>query len=400
MNRDFFPILQEKIRGKSLIYFDNAASTQKPLSVIEAEKYYYEHQYSNIHRGVHHLSQIGTTLYEEVRDKVKKFIHATHREEVIFTKGTTNSINTIAYSFGKKFFKQGDEVLITGMEHHSNIVPWQIVAEQYGTTVKHVPLQDDGGLLLEDFRKNLNDKTKIIACTWVSNALGTLNPIKEIIALAHEKNIPVLVDAAQAVQHFSIDVQDLDCDFLVFSGHKMYAPTGTGILYGKKYWLEQLPPYEGGGDMIKEVTLSGTTYNDLPFKFEAGTPHIAGIIGLGAAIDFLEGIGMYSIAEHETKLLQYAQSQLATINGIKIFAAQQPKAGAISFLIGNAHPYDVGVLLDNQGIAIRTGHHCTQPIMEYYRIPGTCRVSFAMYNTLEEIDIFMQALKKASSMLL
>ncbi len=400
MHRDFFPILQEKIRGNNLIYFDNAASTQKPLSVIEAEKYYYEHQYSNIHRGVHHLSQVGTTLYEEVRDKVKKFIHATHREEVIFTKGTTHSINTIAYSFGKKFFNPGDEVLITGMEHHSNIVPWQKVAEQYDTAVRHVPIQEDGGLLLEDFRKNISDKTKIVACTWVSNALGTINPIKEIIAIAHEKNVPVLIDAAQAVQHFHIDVQDLDCDFIVFSGHKLYAPTGTGILYGKKHWLEQLPPYEGGGDMIKEVTLSGTTYNDLPFKFEAGTPHIAGIIGLGAAIDFIEGIGMSSITAHETKLLQYAQNQRATIKDIKIFAAQQPKAGAISFLVGNAHPYDVGVLLDNQGIAIRTGHHCAQPIMDYYHIPGTCRISFGMYNTLEEIDIFMQALQKATSMLL
>lgn len=399
MRRNDFPILQEKIRGKTLIYLDNAASTQKPYSVIEAEQYYYEHQYSNIHRGVHHLSQVGTTRYEEVRDKVMHYIHARHREEVIFTKGTTDSINTIAYTFGRRYLKPNDEILITGMEHHSNIVPWQIVASQYGAIVTHVPLQKDGSLLLEDFEDKITSNTKLVACTWVSNALGTINPMKNIIEIAHKKGVPILVDAAQAVQHFTIDVQDLNCDFLVFSGHKMYGPTGTGILYGKKHLLDELPPFEGGGDMIKEVTLTGTTYNDLPFKFEAGTPNIAGVIGLGAAIDYIIEVGLNNISEHESALLAYFQQKISDVDKIIIFAPNQPKAGALSFLLGSAHPYDVGVLLDNQGIAIRTGHHCTQPIMDFYNIPGTCRVSFALYNTFEEIDFFIEALHKVAKML-
>ncbi|MCB0508203.1 MAG: cysteine desulfurase [Chitinophagales bacterium] len=394
-----FPILNETIRGKKLVYFDNGASTQKPQAVIDAEKYYYEHQYANIHRGVHYLSQIGTDLYEQVRRQVQEFINAKHDHEIIYTKGTTNSINLVAYSFGRKFLNEGDEIVLTEMEHHSNIVPWQIISEEKKCTIKVIPLQQDGSISLEDAEKLITDKTKIVSITYVSNALGTINPIQEIIDIAHKKGAKVLVDAAQAIQHIPIDVQALDVDFLVFSGHKIYGPTGTGILYGKEEILNEMPPYEGGGDMIKTVSFSGTTFSDLPFKFEAGTPNIAGCVALGTAIKYVQEIGLKNIQTYETELLQYATEKLMQIDGLKIYGTSKHKSSVISFLLDGLHPYDVGVILDNQGIAIRTGHHCAQPVMDYYKIPGTCRATFAMYNTKEEVDILVDGILKAKKML-
>lgn len=394
-----FPILNETIRGKKLVYFDNGASTQKPQAVIDAEKYYYEHQYANIHRGVHYLSQIGTDLYEQVRLQVQEFINAKHDHEIIYTKGTTNSINLVAYSFGRKFLNEGDEIVLTEMEHHSNIVPWQIISEEKKCTIKVIPLQQDGSISLEDAEKLITDKTKIVSITYVSNALGTINPIQEIIDIAHKKGAKVLVDAAQAIQHIPIDVQALDVDFLVFSGHKIYGPTGTGILYGKEEILNEMPPYEGGGDMIKTVSFSGTTFSDLPFKFEAGTPNIAGCVALGTAIKYVQEIGLKNIQTYETELLQYATEKLMQIDGLKIYGTSKHKSSVISFLLDGLHPYDVGVILDNQGIAIRTGHHCAQPVMDYYKIPGTCRATFAMYNTKEEVDILVDGILKAKKML-
>lgn len=394
-----FPILKRKINGKSLVYFDNAASTQKPQQVIDAISNYYSNDYSNIHRGVHTLSQIGTEAYEEVRKKVQKFINAEHEHEVVFTKGTTDGINLVAYSFGRAHLQPGDEIIISGMEHHSNIVPWQIIAEQYGAILKVVPLEENGTIDIDKFKKLLSDKTKLVSIVYVSNSLGTINPVKEIIDLAHETNAIVLLDAAQAIQHIQIDVQELDIDLMVFSGHKIYGPTGTGILFGKTDVLNSLPPFQGGGDMIKDVSFEKTTYNDLPFKFEAGTPNIAGMIGLGAAIDYVSKIGIDKIAAYEAELLNYATEQMKQIDGLKIYGDHPNKTSVISFLVNNLHPYDVGVLLDNLGIAIRTGHHCTQPVMTKFNIPGTCRASFGLYNTKEEIDIFIAGLKRAINML-
>lgn len=397
--RNQFPILNEKIRGKQLVYLDNGASTQKPQAVIDAETYFYEHQNANIHRGVHYLSQIGTDLYEQTRKKVQQFINAKHEHEIIFTKGTTNSINLIAYTFGKKFIHEGDEIVVTEMEHHSNIVPWQMLCEEKKCILKVIPLQEDGSIKIEDAEKIITTKTKLVSITYVSNALGTINPIREIIAIAKKNNAKILIDAAQAIQHISIDVQALDCDFLAFSGHKIYGPTGTGILYGKEDILNEIPPFEGGGDMIKSVSFKGTVFNDLPFKFEAGTPNIAGCIALNAAIEYIENLGLENIKKYEDELLQYATEKLSSIDGLKIYGTATNKSSVISFLLDGIHPYDVGVILDNMGIAIRTGHHCAQPVMDFYSIPGTCRASFAFYNTKEEIDLLYDGILKAKKML-
>lgn len=395
-----FPILEIQVRNKPLVYLDNAASTQKPQQVLDAEMRYYTTQYSNIHRGVHYLSQIGTDLYEEVRKKVAHFINAPHEHEVIYTKGTTNGINLIAYSWSAAFLQPGDEVVITGMEHHSNIVPWQMACERHGATLKVIPVQEDGTISMDDARAIIGPKTKMLAVVYVSNALGTVNPVKELTALAHQFGAHVLLDAAQAIQHMQVDVRELDCDFMVFSGHKLYGPTGTGILYGKTEILNAMPPYEGGGDMIKEVSFEKTIYNDLPFKFEAGTPHIAGCIALGAAIDYVSEIGLENIHAHEDYLLQYATDEIRKIAGIRLYGTAPNKTSVLSFLLGGAHPYDVGVILDNLGIAIRTGHHCAQPVMDRFGIPGTCRASFALYNTEQEIDQFIAGIRMAAKMLL
>jgi len=394
-----FPILNEKIRGKQLVYLDNGASTQKPQVVIDTESYYYEHQYANIHRGVHYLSQIGTDLYEGVRKQVQQFINAKHDHEVIFTKGTTNAINLVAYTFGRKFIDEGDEIVITEMEHHSNIVPWQMLCEEKKCVLKYIPLQADGSINMEDAEKLITPKTKLVSVAYVSNALGTINPIEELTAIAHKNGAKILIDAAQAIQHFTIDVQALDCDFFVFSGHKIYGPTGTGILFGKEDILNEMPPYEGGGDMIKTVSFAGTVFNDLPFKFEAGTPNIAGCIALGTAIKYVQDLGIDNIRAYETELLNYATEKLSAIEGLKIYGTAKHKSSVISFLLEGIHPYDVGVILDNQGIAIRTGHHCAQPVMDCYKIAGTCRASFAFYNTKEEVDILVEGILKAKKML-
>jgi cysteine desulfurase/selenocysteine lyase len=395
-----FPILDIQIRNKALVYLDNAASTQKPKQVLDAEMRYYTTQYSNIHRGVHYLSQIGTDLYEKVRRQIGQFIGAKHEHEIIFTKGTTNAINLVSYSWSSAFLKPGDEVVITGMEHHSNIVPWQMACERHGAILKVIPLQEDGTISLEDAANIIGPKTKMLSVVYVSNALGTVNPVRELIALAHAQGAQVLLDAAQAIHHMPIDVQELDCEFLAFSGHKIYGPTGIGILYGKEDVLNAMPPFEGGGDMIKDVSFEKTTYNDLPFKFEAGTPNIAGVIGLGAAIEYVENLGLENIHAHEAALLAYATEQISQIEGIRIYGTAPEKTSVLSFLLGSAHPYDVGVILDNLGIAIRTGHHCTQPIMDRYGIPGTCRASFAVYNTKEEVDMLIAGIKRAAKMLL
>lgn len=394
-----FPILNELVNGQPLVYFDNGATTQKPKAVIQAIENYYDSYNSNVHRGVHFLSQKATDKEEEARHMIASFINAKHDHEIIFTKGATDSLNLAAYSFCKKYVHSGDEVLITEMEHHSNIVPWQIACEERGAKIKFIPLLEDGTLNLEQLDQLLTDKTKIVALTWVSNSLGTINPIQEIIAKAHAKSIPVLIDAAQAIQHIPVDVQALDIDFLVFSGHKIYGPTGIGVLYGKESFLNKMPPYQGGGSMIKEVKMEGSTWADLPFKFEAGTPHISGIIGLGAAIKYLQEIGLENIMKAEHDLLVYAENELSKIQGLKIYGQAAHKTGAISFLVEGIHPFDLGELLDQQGIAIRTGHHCCQPIMDFYSIPGTARISFAFYNTKAEIDKLVLGIQKAVRML-
>ncbi|MEZ5004676.1 MAG: cysteine desulfurase [Chitinophagales bacterium] len=394
-----FPILNRKINGYPLVYFDNAASTQKPIQVIDTVKNYYSNDYSNIHRGVHTLSQIGTEAYEQVRKKVQHFIHAKHEHEIIYTNGTTDGINLIAHSFGDAFLEKGNEIIITGMEHHSNIVPWQMACARYGAVLKVVPLEEDGTINIDQFEALLSPKTKLVSVVYVSNSLGTVNPVHKIIELSHQNETYVLLDAAQAIQHIPIDVHALDVDLMVFSGHKIYGPTGTGILYGKEDLLNELPPFQGGGDMIKEVSFEKTTYNDLPFKFEAGTPNIAGIIGLGAAIDYVSAIGLDKIAAYETELLEYATAKIKSVEGIRLFGTGPNKSSVLSFLVDELHPYDIGVLLDNLGIAIRTGHHCTQPVMTKFNIPGTCRASFAIYNTKEEIDYFIESLERVINML-
>lgn len=397
--RKDFPILHQKVNNRPLVYLDNGATTQKPQTVIDAITDYYTRINSNVHRGVHHLSQVATDAVEETRKKVRAFIHAKHEHEVIFTKGTTDSINLLAHSFGKAFVHEGDEVLISQMEHHSNIVPWQLLCEEKGATLRVIPMTEKGELDMEAFHGLLSDKTKIVSLTYVSNALGTVNPVEEIIQAAHKKEIPVFLDVAQAIQHIPVDVQALDVDFIGFSGHKMYGPTGIGVLYGKEKWLNQMPPYQGGGDMIKEVKLEKSTFNDLPFKFEAGTPHIAGEAALGAAIDYLEALGLEKIQKYEDDLLTYATEALLKIEGLRIYGTSPKKSSAISFLIEGLHPYDVGVILDKLGIAVRTGHHCAQPIMDFYGIPGTIRATFSFYNTYEEVDALVAGIEKAISML-
>lgn len=397
--REDFPALHQLVYKRPLVYLDNAATTQKPKVVIDTLAEYYNKQNSNIHRGVHYLSQMATNAYEEARIIIQKHINATHSHEIIFTRGATESINLVASSFGKKFLKAGDEVLISAMEHHSNIVPWQLVCEERQSVLKVVPFTDNGELVIEELERLLNEKTKLVAITHVSNALGTINPIKEIVQIAHKSNILVLIDGAQALPHIKVDVRELDCDFYCFSGHKMYAPMGVGILYGKEKIMEKLPPYQGGGEMIKEVTFEKTTYNELPYKFEAGTPNVGDGLGLAAAIKYLNALGMENIHVHESALLEYATKKLLEIEGLRIFGTAKEKAGVISFLVGNIHPSDLGTILDKLGIAVRTGHHCAQPVMDFYKIPGTVRASFAMYNTFEEIDILTEGIKKAKGML-
>lgn len=397
--RKDFPILQTKVYGKPLVYFDNAATTQKPLPVLKSLDDYYKTYNSNVHRGVHLLSQQATDAYEQARKKVAAFINAAHDHEVIFTKGTTNSINLVASSFGRKFLTAGDEVLISEMEHHSNIVPWQLICEEKNAVLKIIPVDDNGELMLEVFDKLLTEKVKIVALTYISNTLGTVNPVRDIIHKAHAKNIPVLLDAAQAIQHVPIDVQELDVDFMAFSSHKMFGPTGAGVLYGKEKYLNAMPPYEGGGDMIKNVSFAKTTYNELPFKFEAGTPDMSGAIGLGAAIDYIQQAGISAIQHAEEELIAYAYQKLSAVPSLRFIGDAKHRAGAISFLVGNIHPFDMGEILDKQGIAVRTGHHCTQPLMERFNIPGTVRASFSVYNTKAEVDALIKGIEKARKML-
>ena len=399
-SRAQFPILKRKIHGKPLIYLDNGATTQKPISVINRIKQYYADENANIHRGVHFLSDYSTNEYEQARRIVQSFINAAHEEEIIFTKGTTDSINTIANSFANTFFKEGDEVIISYLEHHSNIVPWQMVCDRVGAKLKVIPIDENGELVLSAYESLLSEKTKFVAVNHVSNALGTINDIEAIIAKAHRVGAKVLIDGAQSIQHMKVDVQAMNADFFVFSAHKLYGPTGVGILYGKQKLLNKIGPYQGGGDMIKTVSFEKTVYNDLPHKFEAGTPNIVGGIALGEAIKFIESVGLEVIAKHEQDLLEYADQSLSVIEGLKILGPDSSRrSSVISMVIDGIHPFDVGTLLDSKGIAIRTGHHCAQPIMDFYKIPGTLRASIAMYNTKEEIDILVEAIKKAVSLL-
>lgn len=398
--RSEFPILSREVNGKPLVYLDNGATSQKPQAVISAIEKYYNYENSNIHRGIHTLSQEATTAYEEARTAVQQFINAEHSKEVIFTSGTTGSLNLLASSIGKKHIKKGDEIIISTMEHHSNIVPWQMLCEEKGAVLKVVPINNDGEFLIEEFDKLLSEKTKLVSVTHVSNTLGTINPVNEIIAKAQQKGALTIIDGAQAVPHLKIDVQDLDCDFYVFSAHKMLGPTGVGILYGKENLLNELPPYQGGGDMIKTVTFEKTTYNELPHKFEAGTPNISGGIGLAAAINYMNKIGIDKIEAHEHELLTYATEQIKQIEGVRIIGKAKNKASVLSFVVDGTHPSDIGMIIDKLGIAIRTGHHCTEPLMDRFEIPGTARASFAFYNTFEEVDIFINALKRTIKMLL
>ena len=393
-----FPILSRTVNGKPLVYFDNGATSQKPQIVIDAIAKYYQEINANIHRGVHTLSQLATDSYEESRGKIQNHINAKFAHEVIFTSGTTHGINTIANGFSS-LLKSGDEVLVSALEHHSNIVPWQMLCEKTGATLRVIPMNENGELILSEYDKLLSNKTKIVTVNHISNALGTINPIKYMIDKAHEFGAAVLIDGAQAVPHLKPDVQELDCDFYVFSGHKMCGPTGVGILYGKEAWLNKLPPYQGGGEMIKEVTFAKTTYADLPHKFEAGTPDIAGGIVLGVAVDYMNSIGFDAIQKKEFELVQYGTKRLLEIEGLKIFGTAKEKTSVISFNIGEIHPYDIGTIIDKLGIAVRTGHHCAQPIMDFFKIPGTIRASFAFYNTKEEIDVMVEAVQKAQLML-
>lgn len=397
--RNDFPILSQKVNGKPLVYLDNGATSQKPKQVIESLVNYYSTYNSNIHRGVHTLSQKATDAYEQARNTIQQYINANNSCEVIFTKGATEGINLVAQSFSQHNLKSGDEILITAMEHHANIVPWQMVCEKTGAKLVVAPINKNGELIFDELKKIINKNTKLVSITHVSNALGTINPVKEIITLAHQFGAKVLVDGCQAVQHMAVDVQDLDCDFYCFSGHKIFGPTGIGVLYGKEVELNNLPPYQGGGDMIKTVTFEKTTYNELPFKFEAGTPPIAEAIALGVAINYINEIGIASIEKYEHQLLSYATKKISEIENVKIIGEAKSKAGVLSFVVKGIHPYDIGMILDKQGVAVRTGHHCAQPVMDFYKIPGTVRASFAFYNTFAEIDFFIEALKKAIKML-
>lgn len=402
MNKADFPILNETVHGRPLVYLDNAATSQKPQAVIDAISEAYTHWNSNIHRGVHHLSQVATKHHEEARQAVATFIGAKSSDEIIFTKGTTDSLNALAFSFGETFIQEGDEILVSAVEHHSNIVPWQMLCERKKAVLRHIPLRGDLTLDMEAFKGLLNEKTKLVSVAHVSNVLGIINPIEEIIRPAHERGIPVCIDGAQSVPHMPVNVQTLDCDFLAFSGHKMYGPTGIGVLYGKREWLEKLTPHEGGGEMINHVRWSGTTYNELPYKFEAGTPNFVGSYALHKAIEYMQSIGLEAIERHEQELTSYCEEQLKEA-GCKVYAAGQPKAGVISFNVYNGdtlvHPFDVGTLLDQQGVAVRTGHHCAEPLIDELGVPGTVRVSFGLYNGKEDLDRFIAALKKAIEML-
>ncbi|OFY68259.1 MAG: cysteine sulfinate desulfinase [Bacteroidetes bacterium RBG_13_43_22] len=389
-----FPILGTKVYGKPLVYFDNGATTQKPQSVIDVVSEVCATYNANIHRGVHALSDRASEEYEKAREKVRSFINAGKREEVVFTSGTTGSINALAFSFGERYIKQGDEVIISHLEHHANIVPWQMMCDRKGAILRVIPVDDNGEILLDEYLKLLNNRTKIVAVTQVSNALGTILPVKEIVEAAHSMNIPVLVDGAQGIQHGTADVSAMDCDFYVFSGHKIYAPTGIGILYGKEKWLSELPPYQGGGDMVANVTFEKTTYNDLPFRFEAGTMNFTGAIGLGAALDYVESIGLANIEKMEKKLLSYATETLSAIKEVRIYGTSERKIPIISFLVKNVHQYDTGMILDKLGIAVRTGTHCAQPVMDRFGIEGTVRASMCFYNTKEEIDLLGTGIEK------
>ena len=393
--RSQFPILDTEVHGRRLVYLDNAATTQKPQSVIDTLADYYSHLNANIHRGAHHLAAVATERYEAVRHQVQQFIGAASHEEIVFTRGTTESINLVASSFARRWFRGDDEVIVSGMEHHSNIVPWQLA----GARLRPVPFSDEGVLDEEAFGRLFNSHTRLVALTHVSNTLGTVNPLRRLIATAHAHGVPVLVDGAQAVSHLAVDVQELGCDFYCFSGHKMYAPMGVGIMYGRAAMLDELPPYQGGGEMIEEVSFERTTYNRLPFKFEAGTPSVGDVLGLGKAIEFMQTVGIDSIAAHEADLLAYAAARLSDIPGIRFYGTAPHKAAVLSFLVGEAHPYDVGTLLDQLGVAVRTGHHCTQPVMDRYGIPGTVRASFAVYNTRDEVDALVEALQRIVPML-
>jgi cysteine desulfurase / selenocysteine lyase len=397
--RQDFPVLDQKVHGKPLVYLDNAATTQKPLAVIDAIQHYYQRDNSNIHRGVHALSERATEHYEKVRGRAQRFLNAAESKEIIFVRGTTEAINLVAQTYGRKNVGRGDEVLITAMEHHSNIVPWQMLCEEKGARLRVTPINDPGELLMDDFRNLLGPKTKIVAVSHLSNALGTINPIGEIVRLAHARNVPVLVDGAQAAPRMTVDVRDLDCDFYAISGHKMYGPTGIGVLYGKAELLEAMPPYQGGGDMIASVSFDKTVYNRLPYKFEAGTPNIAGTIGLGAAIEYLDQLGLDRIERHEHDLLAYATREVSAIPGVEIVGTAKEKAGVLSFTMGPIHPHDIGTILDQEGIAVRTGHHCAQPVMQRFGIPATARASFGLYNTPEEVDRLVRGIHRVIEVL-
>jgi cysteine desulfurase/selenocysteine lyase len=392
--RGDFPVLRQTVNGKPLVYLDNAASSQVPQVVIDRGSIYLEHEHSNIHRGVHYLSQKATTAYEGAREKVKRFINARDAKECIFVRGTTEGINLVMYGYGRKFIGAGEEIIISAMEHHANIVPWQMLCEEKGARLRVIPMDDSGELLIDDYEAMLNDKTKLVAVTHVSNALGTINPIKRMIDQAHKYGVPVLIDGAQGAPHMPVDVQDLDCDFYAFSGHKMFAPTGSGVVYGKTELLEKMNPFQGGGDMIKTVTFEKTTYADLPNKFEAGTPAIASQIGLGAAIDYLNSIGREQAAAHEAELLRYATERLSAIEGVRIIGTAHKKASVLSFVIDDIHPHDIGTILDQEGIAVRAGHHCAQPVMQRFNVPATARASFAFYNTREEVDVLARTVER------
>ena len=402
MNRKDFPILNETVHGRPLVYLDNAATSQKPQQVLDAIVEAYSRWNSNIHRGVHHLSQVATSKHEGARQEVADFIHAKSSDEIVFTKGTTDSLNALAFSLGEAFVNEGDEIIVSGLEHHSNIVPWQMLCERKKAILLHIPLREDLSLDIEAFKGLLSDRTKLVSVAHVSNVLGTIQPVEEIIRLAHARNVPVCIDGAQSVPHMQVDVQALDCDFLVFSGHKMYAPTGIGVLYGKREWLEQIPPHEGGGEMIEHVRWSGTTYNELPYKFEAGTPNFIGSYALKKAIEYIESIGWEAIEAHERELTDYCEKELLGL-GCKVYGVGQKKAGVISFNLYSGdtliHPFDVGTLLDQQGVAVRTGHHCAEPLIDRMGVPGTVRVSFGLYNDKEDVDAFIEALQRAQRML-
>jgi len=398
--RGEFPILRQRVHGRPLVYLDNAASAQKPRAVIEAEASVYETYYSNVHRGVHSLSMRSTDAYEAAREKVRLFIGAAHSREVVFTRGTTESINLVASSYGRRHVRKGDEVLITGLEHHSNIVPWQMLCEETGARLRVAPLDDRGDVVLEEMETLIGPRTKLVAFAHVSNALGTVNPVKRMVEMAHARGVPVLIDGAQAAPHLKVDVRELDCDFYALSSHKLYGPTGVGVLYGKAAHLQAMPPYQGGGDMILSVTFEKTTYNELPYKFEAGTPNIAGVIGLGAAVDWVRGLGHEAIAAHEHELLEYGTRKLLEVPGVRLIGTAREKAAVLSFVLEGVHPHDIGTVLDYEGVAVRTGHHCAQPVMERYGVPATTRASLAAYNTRAEIEVLVGALHKVREVFL